>query len=103
MKEKELGERNFGFDSLKSKLNRDMEEKGLLPGLSLVVAPLPAARCPPPTVVPRQRAQQRLRVIYINGGAPRRWCLDSLMPRQPPPCRGLHGRLGGGGACCRYI
>ena len=38
MVEKELGERNFGFDSLKSRLKRDMEEKGiaardcLLPG-----------------------------------------------------------------------
>ena len=26
--EKELGERNFGFDSLKSRLNHDMQEKG---------------------------------------------------------------------------
>ena len=30
MVEKELGERNFGFDSLKSRLNRDMEEKGIV-------------------------------------------------------------------------
>ena len=30
MKEKELGERNFGFDSLKSRLNHDMEEKGIV-------------------------------------------------------------------------
>ena len=30
MKEKELGERNYGnFDSLKSRLNRDMKEKGI--------------------------------------------------------------------------
>ena len=40
MVEKELGERNFGFDSL-SRLNRDMEEKGIVardccPGLSTV-------------------------------------------------------------------
>ena len=28
MVEKELGEKNFGFDSLKSRLNSDMEEKG---------------------------------------------------------------------------
>ena len=33
MVEKELGERNFGFDSLKSRLKQDMEEKGLLPGI----------------------------------------------------------------------
>ena len=33
MGEKELGERNFGFDSLKSRLNSDMEEKGMLPGI----------------------------------------------------------------------
>ena len=30
MVEKELGERNFGFDSLKSRLNRDMQEKGIV-------------------------------------------------------------------------
>ena len=30
---KESGERNFGFDYLKSRLNRDMEEKGLLPAI----------------------------------------------------------------------
>ena len=30
MIEKELGERNFGFDSLKSRLNHDMEEKGIV-------------------------------------------------------------------------
>ena len=41
MVEKELGERNFGFDSLKC-MNRDMEEKGIVsPG-----APLPAAEEP---------------------------------------------------------
>ena len=33
MVEKELGERNFGFDSLKSRLNHDMQEKGILPGI----------------------------------------------------------------------
>ena len=31
MVEKELGKRNFGFDSLKSRLNHDMEEKGIAP------------------------------------------------------------------------
>ena len=30
MLEKELGERNFGYDSLKSRLKRDMEEKGIV-------------------------------------------------------------------------
>ena len=30
MKEKELGERNIGFDSLKSRLNRDMQEEGII-------------------------------------------------------------------------
>ena len=30
MVEKEFGERNFGFDSLKSRLNRDMEDKGIV-------------------------------------------------------------------------
>ena len=29
MVKKELGERNFGFDSLKSRLKRDMEEKAM--------------------------------------------------------------------------
>ena len=30
MVEKELGERNFGFDSLKSRFNCNMEEKGIV-------------------------------------------------------------------------
>ena len=30
MVEKELRERNFGFDSLKSRLNRDVEEKQIV-------------------------------------------------------------------------
>ena len=30
MVEKELEQRNFGFDSLKSRLNRDMEEEGIV-------------------------------------------------------------------------
>ena len=39
MVEKELGERNFGFDSLKSRLNHDMEKKKeLLPRI--------VSRCP---------------------------------------------------------
>ena len=40
MVEKEWGERNFGFDSSKSRLNRDLEEKGIArdcgPGWSLI-------------------------------------------------------------------
>ena len=52
--EKDLGgERNFGFDSLKSRLNCDMEEKGIVardccPGCLLSRAPLPGivSRCP---------------------------------------------------------
>ena len=40
MVEKELGERNFGFDSLKSRLNRDMQEEGIIARDCL-----PTARC----------------------------------------------------------
>jgi hypothetical protein len=45
MVEKELGERNFGFDSLKYP---DMEEKGIVASDCLPLEPrfpLPAARC----------------------------------------------------------
>jgi hypothetical protein len=38
MVEKALGERNFGFDSLKSRLNRKMEAKGIV---ELEAAPPP--------------------------------------------------------------
>ena len=31
MKEKDLWERNSGFDSLKSRLNRDMQEEAIIP------------------------------------------------------------------------
>ncbi|CAL8284456.1 unnamed protein product [Boreogadus saida] len=41
---KELGERNFGFDSLKSRMNRDMEEKGIVARDCL---PLVPRRCCP--------------------------------------------------------
>ena len=45
MVEKELGERNFGFDSLKY-MNHDIEEKGIVSRLSPAShCPLPAARC----------------------------------------------------------
>ena len=36
MVKKELGERNFGFDSLKSRLNRDMGENGIYRYLYIV-------------------------------------------------------------------
>ena len=47
---KELGERNFGFDSLKY-MNRDMEEKGIVAGQRLGTS----ASCSAEAVVPRQR------------------------------------------------
>ena len=43
--EKELGETNFGFDSVKSILNHDMEEKGIVARDCLL---LPVAEVPPP-------------------------------------------------------
>ncbi|CAL8370459.1 unnamed protein product [Boreogadus saida] len=48
MVEKELGEGNFGFDSLKY-MNHDMEEKGIVARDCLPLEPrfpLPAAHCP---------------------------------------------------------
>ena len=45
MVEKVLGERNFGFDSLKSRLNHNNEEKGIVARDCL---PLPVAEVPPP-------------------------------------------------------
>jgi hypothetical protein len=48
MVEKELGERNFGFDSLHSLKFSDMEEKGIVASDCLPLEPrfpLPAARC----------------------------------------------------------
>ena len=38
MVEKELGDRNVGFDSLKSRLNCDMEEKGIVAVCSHVIS-----------------------------------------------------------------
>ena len=78
MVEKELGKRKFGFESLKSRLKLDLEEKGLLPGI--VSCRSPAARSPrhlPPAAVTRQRARQWQRVIYIG----------SMLYR----CPGAHG------------
>ena len=43
----ELGERKFGFDSLKSRLNRDMEEKGIVARDYLP----PEPRCRGPTTL----------------------------------------------------
>ena len=50
MVEKELGQRNFGFDSLKSRLNRDMEEKGIVARDCLP----PEPHCPLPAARPRR-------------------------------------------------
>ena len=40
MVEKELGERNFGFDSLKSRLNLYMEKKGIVAVCGIAVSSL---------------------------------------------------------------
>ena len=51
MVEKELEERNFGFDSLRFRLNSDMEVKGIVARDSLPPEPCcrcPGARAPPP-------------------------------------------------------
>ena len=58
MAEKELGERNFGFDSLKSRLNLYMEEKGIVAHDCLPSEP----RCRAATVMEAR-----------GGGAMRRW------------------------------
>ena len=58
--QKELGEWNFGFDSLKSRLNRDMEEKGIVADvfsrqLSVpLFPPLGRMRTPPAGLLRRQ-------------------------------------------------
>ena len=54
MVEKELGERNFGFDSLKN-MNHDIEEKVIVARECLQLEPrfrLPAAEGPPPRCFP---------------------------------------------------
>ena len=48
--EKELGERNFGFDSLKC-MSQDMEKKGIF-ARDCPRFPLPAAEGPPPRRCP---------------------------------------------------
>ncbi|CAL8259298.1 unnamed protein product [Boreogadus saida] len=52
MVEKELGERNFGFDSLKN-MNRDMEEKGIVARDCLP----PGPRCPLPAATRHHRRE----------------------------------------------
>ncbi|CAL8378289.1 unnamed protein product [Boreogadus saida] len=59
MVENELGERNFGFDSLKN-MNHDMEEKGLVRRECLPLEPrfpLPRVRCRRTTASPLQEAE----------------------------------------------
>jgi hypothetical protein len=46
MVEKELGERNFGFDSLKSRLKRDIEE--YIPNTEYCRIRTPRGAAPPP-------------------------------------------------------
>ncbi|CAL8381295.1 unnamed protein product [Arctogadus glacialis] len=69
MVEKKLRERNFGFDSLKSRLYRDMEEKGIIARDCLLLGSLAAGlrrRCPGRW--PRAGDVKFVRVfkIYIN-------------------------------------
>ncbi|CAL8380682.1 unnamed protein product [Boreogadus saida] len=56
MIEKKLGERNFGFDSLKY-MNHEMEEKGIVACECLPLEP----RFPPPRRCPLQEAVRRYR------------------------------------------
>ena len=76
MVEKELGERNFGFDSLKY-MNHDMEEKGIVGRICLPLEP-----CFP---LPRDH-----RLGAAGGAVPKRLPLPrrSAVPRQ----RGSGGR-----------
>ena len=58
------GERNFGFDSLKSRLKHDKQEKGIVDlGWSLAAkAPPP----PPPSInIGTQRASQMTRKVFV--------------------------------------
>ena len=99
MVEKELGEINFGFDSLKY-MNHDMEEKEIVARDCLPLEPrcqLPTAEGPPPRGTTAA-------VRWCPGVAccplPRQWCLSRGAPagdhrsqhrRQhslSPPCRG---------------
>ena len=73
MVERELGERNFGFDSLKY-MNPDMKEKGIVSRdcLPLGRFPLPAAEGPPPRRCPLQEA-----VVPKRYPLQKRWSLGS--------------------------
>jgi hypothetical protein len=69
MVEKELGERNFGFDYLKY-MNRDMEEKGIVTRDCLPPEPRCPGTTPSAAVVPWQcaaglRRNQRLRQFEV--------------------------------------
>ena len=95
MVEKELGGRNFGFDSLKSRLNHDMKEKGIVAQDFL---PLPVARTtdasPHRRRLPRHEdAEGPLR--RRRGGARHMEEADRGLYRQrapPPPAAGSRKR-----------
>ena len=79
MVEKVLGERNFGFHSLKY-MNQDMEEKGIVARDCLLLEPrfpLPAAEGPPPQCCPLQEA-----VVPKRCPLSRRWSLSSEAPTE---------------------
>ncbi|CAL8337563.1 unnamed protein product [Boreogadus saida] len=63
MVENELGERNFGFDSLKN-MNHDMEEKGIVGRECLPLEPhfpLPSDRCQGTTASALQEAENTVK------------------------------------------
>ena len=70
MVEKEFGERNFGFESLKN-MNNDMEVKGIV-GSKCLPLELPAAEGPPPRRCPLQEV-----VVPKPFPLPKRWSLGS--------------------------
>ena len=83
MYEKESGERNFGynFDSLKSRLNHEMEEKGIVAWDCL---PLPIAEIPPPQALDMEEAVEEL------------GCRGTAVATVEP------AEAGNGGTRCRY-
>ncbi|CAL8362364.1 unnamed protein product [Boreogadus saida] len=82
MVEKELGERNFGFDSLKY-MNRDMEVKG--------ISLLPAFEAPPPRCCPLWGPGGRRSRSIIAGPRWASWNLGVFMCIR---CAGIHRNLG---------
>ena len=60
-----MGERNFGFDLLKSRLNRDMQEEGIVVWDCL---PLPIAEVPPPRAHNRRRLPRHEAAEAGSGG-----------------------------------